>query len=314
MLKGGKMTQRRYWVVSPNVKNDEKTVEGWKKEILDHHIAIMGYGPDEYTGKKGRGNTGPKFAGRGDPSVQQGDIILIGRSRKGKELVAVGIVASESRLEPFPELHGHDEEVQVRDLKPFKNLTKLTKAEKSDVEEALSKALPHRGAMRELRDSNEDKRVKKWLDRWLSEIGDQHDDGSSSRRKPRQSDMQLRHKVEEAAYRVVEKFYTDQQYEVRGVQREKCGYDLKASKNRRTLKIEVKGLRGPKANTELTPKEYKYIKQKDKEYRLCIVTNALNYNQQRIQEFKFDSGKPGWFDQDRKELVIKERVAARVEG
>jgi hypothetical protein len=308
------MIQRRYWVVSPNVKNDEKTVEGWKKEILDHHIAIMGYGPDEYTGKKGRGNTGPKFAGKGDPSVQQGDIILIARSREGRELVAAGVVASKSRLEQFSESDDvEDVQVQVRDLKSFKNLTELIESEKP---EALSKALPHSKAMRELRESNEDdEQVKKWLDRWLSEIGDQHDDGSSGNGEPRQPDIQVRHMVEEAAYKAVEKFYEDQQYKVRGVQRERRGYDLEASKNGRTLKIEVKGLRGARAYTELTPNEYKYIKNEEKEFRLCIVTNALNRKPKKhIQEFKFDSRKQGWFDENKKKLVITERPGASVEG
>ncbi len=41
-------TQRKYWVVSPNVINQEKILIGWKKEILCTHAAMMGWSPSNY--------------------------------------------------------------------------------------------------------------------------------------------------------------------------------------------------------------------------------------------------------------------------
>lgn len=85
----------------------------------------MGWGPDDYD----RGyRRGPMFAGKGDPSVQQGDVILIARRHKanephGIEVVAVGMVDSEYWIDTFQ--HLHPESVQLRHLEPFKPLSKV---------------------------------------------------------------------------------------------------------------------------------------------------------------------------------------------
>jgi hypothetical protein len=79
------------------------------------------------------------------------------------------------------------------------------------------------------------------------------------------------------------------------------------------LNIEVKGLSGTAAVTELTPNEYQHIKEGDSSYRLCIVTNAL-HTSPTIQEFYFDPEKQAWVAQDGNHLHIEPRESARVKG
>jgi hypothetical protein len=167
------MGQRRYWVVSPNVDDHEKTVNDWKRLILEGW-AIMGWLGNErkYPGGK---KMGLQFAGKGNPPVQIGDAILIARSRTNKDVVAAGIVDSESTLKEYPkELKRNGKPVQVRKLTSFKDL----REEKlpGEVLQALgNKALPWKRTMRELQDYDEDVTVKKWLGQLL-QLSDQDEE------------------------------------------------------------------------------------------------------------------------------------------
>lgn len=84
---------RWYWIVSPNVRDDPKTVADWRQVSLLAHAAFMGYGP--YDWKK---TSGPKFAGTSDDElrirgVHDGDVVLIARSYRSRpEVVGFGIV------------------------------------------------------------------------------------------------------------------------------------------------------------------------------------------------------------------------------
>jgi len=152
------MPQRRYWIVSPNVEHDGK--RGWKQIILKDRVAIMGWGPDDYRKSHSRG---PQFAGRGSPSVQQGDIILVARRHKankpdGMELVALGVVNSEYWMDTFPYLHANP--VQLRALDPFKPL------EKAPRHIPVNKALPWQSALEEI-DPQIHKKVCDWLEKEL---------------------------------------------------------------------------------------------------------------------------------------------------
>ena len=303
------MAKRRYWVVSPNVGDYEGTVEGWTSLIMERSVAIMGYGPEERTGKKKRGCTGPKFAGRVEPGVRQGDIILIARGRNQRQLVAAGIVASEPTIERVPQLR--KQPVQMRRLVALKDLRQVERP--SAVQRALGRALPWKGAMRELGDSwQEDRQVKKWLDGIL-EAGNQHDDESRGGWGPRQPDIEHRHAVEVAAQKAVETRYSNRGYSVTDVSGDKQGYDLIASKRGQTLKVEVKGHSAGASHSELTPNEYRYMHRNDRSYRLCIVSYALYSEPKRqIQEFRFMLRKGGWFDDDRNRLCIRKRMGATV--
>lgn len=100
--------QPQYWVVSPNVKNQEKTVEDWKRVILRTRAAIMGWKPGDK-----RHRIGPRFAN----DVQIGDIILIARRHDWKpDVVGFGMVIGEYRERRF---RMSDAPVYVRELKPF---------------------------------------------------------------------------------------------------------------------------------------------------------------------------------------------------
>ena len=295
---------RNYWITSPNVDGSGKCVEQWKNEICRRHVAIMGWDPNVVSN-----NMGPRFAGIGHPSVQIGDVVLIGRSRTRREMVAVGIVDSEywsERLEPHP----HNDLVYLRHLEPFVLL--------EDVPEdlPLDSVLPHSKAMTEhplSLDRPDHRKVIHWVDEILTEgragLTGQGTHGGS----PRQPDIEHRHAVESAAQEAVTEFYTRQHYRVDDVSANRCGWDLLAEKGQLKLRIEVKGLSGTVAHAELTPNEYRLMRNEDSSYRLCIVTNALEASR-RIQEFKFDSARRRWVDQNGTRLAITEKLGAKVEG
>jgi hypothetical protein len=114
---------KKYWVVSPNVKNDPDTVEGrrkienWRERSRQESAAFMGYGPNDYDGPQWQGH---KFAGETDNGVKRGHVILIARQHKGKpDIVGFGVVSHDcGKPRHFQELP-EDENVTQRDLSPF---------------------------------------------------------------------------------------------------------------------------------------------------------------------------------------------------
>jgi hypothetical protein len=103
-------TSRKYWVVSPNVRFDAKTVAACRQASVKWQAAFMGWHPDDEAHR-----LGPKFA-RG---IEQGDVILIARRANGKpETVGFGTVVGKvrTRLKGFraPESFG-----SLRRLEPF---------------------------------------------------------------------------------------------------------------------------------------------------------------------------------------------------
>lgn len=292
--------QRNYWVVSPNVKDDEKTVEAWKQKILDEEAAIIGWGPDDYRPKNWMG---PRFAGKETPSVQQRDVILIARSRKNKDVVAVGVVDGGYQSRTYPELSV--EPVYLRHLKRFTELLEVP----GDV--PLGKLLPSHGrALIRIPDGYN--AIVQWLKREL-QLGDRV--ARTARRSigaPRQPDIDHRHAVEKAAQDAVEQYYRSQNYHVVDVSSNNYGWDLEPTRHRCTLHVEVKGLSGATLLTELTPNEYSPVESKKRSYRLCIVTHALNNSMRHIYEFSFNSKQKRWEDQEGNQLIIEERKGARV--
>jgi len=76
---------RRYWVVSPNVHNDD-TVDAWRRLSAAKHVAFMGWGVDRPIGKR--------FV----EAIKPNDVILIARRHKGQpDFVGFGIVEGASR-------------------------------------------------------------------------------------------------------------------------------------------------------------------------------------------------------------------------
>lgn len=112
-------TQRNYWVISPNVINQEKTVPDWKKEILRTHSAMIGWSPDDY----GHSQIGPKFAGKTKNSIHNGDVILIARRYRWEpDIVGFGVVDAGCTKRKF---NFSKYTVYFRNLKPFISISEL---------------------------------------------------------------------------------------------------------------------------------------------------------------------------------------------
>ena len=306
--------QVQYWVVSPNVKGTGAYLKNWMGFILHKKVAVVGWSGKEEDHPGGR-EMGQMFAGIGDPSVRLGDTILIAhRRRRELNLVAAGVVSSNPERKPAPDDKWHDGRVQMRRLKHFRDLTEV---DCKAIERALKKILSVQATIRLLEDSREDKKVKIWVDQLLqagnqNDEEDEEDGGSGVRWQP---DLETRYKVEQAAYNAVKKHYRDQGYRFAyDARKDGCGYDLVFTKNGRDLKVEVKGLKGHQIVTELTPKEYDFVRKGDSGFRLCIVTNALKrLPRKHTHEFEFDLTKATWCDkEDGKKLKVEPRLGAVV--
>lgn len=309
--------QGQYWVVSPNVKGTGAYLKNWTEFILHKKVAIVGWSGEEEDHPRGR-RMGQMFAGIGDPSVQLGDTVLIAHRRRwAPNVVAVGVICSKRKTKPVPDDNWHyGSKVQMRLLNHFRDLTEV---DCKAIEEALDKVLSGQAAIRLLKDSREGKEVRLWLDQLLQvdnqdeDDDEDEEDGSSGVRW--QPDLETRYKVEQAAYNAVKKHYRDQGYRFAyDARKDGCGYDLVFTKNGRDLKVEVKGLKGHNIVTELTPKEYDFVKRGDSGFRLCIVTDALKRRPKKhTHEFKFDPKKAAWFDTtDGKKLRVDPRPGAVV--
>jgi hypothetical protein len=107
--------QRRFWVVSPNVRDDYHTVGLWRQASVLHKAAFMGYPP----GDKSHKEIGYKFA----HVIRPNDIVLIARSHhRQPQVVGYGVVVGPykktlSGLKP-PESFGC-----LRKLAPFNALS-----------------------------------------------------------------------------------------------------------------------------------------------------------------------------------------------
>ncbi len=89
-------------------------------------------------------------------------------------------------------------------------------------------------------------------------------------------DQEKKVMVEKSAVDKVKGYYENKKYKVISVENDNCGWDLEVTKNGKYLKVEVKGLSGSIPSIELTPNEYRYFSNKDDDYRLAIVTSALD--------------------------------------
>jgi hypothetical protein len=81
--------------------------------------------------------------------------------------------------------------------------------------------------------------------------------------------------VEEAAIGTVKRSYEDDGWDVRSVEREKCGFDLECRKSRVVEHVEVKGVRGTEQSFIITAGEVEQAR-KDPTFVLMVVTSALS--------------------------------------
>jgi hypothetical protein len=78
--------ERHYWVVSPNVRDNERTAPEWKRASVLGHAAFMGYRPND---RKSGKSAGYRFA----HVISPGDLILIARRHHNEpDLAGFGIV------------------------------------------------------------------------------------------------------------------------------------------------------------------------------------------------------------------------------
>lgn len=91
----------------------------------------------------------------------------------------------------------------------------------------------------------------------------------------RPQDQERKARVEKAAIRACCTHFENLGYDVVSVEKDNVGWDLVAKSGRSSLRIEVKGLSGVEFSVELTPNEYSAFIQQANDYRLAVVTNAL---------------------------------------
>ena len=84
-------------------------------------------------------------------------------------------------------------------------------------------------------------------------------------------------RVEQAAIAVVAKWYEDQDWQVRSVEADKCGYDLECCKDGVEEHIEVKGVQGDDPTFIITAAEIRNL-MLDRKHVTAVVTNALSKN------------------------------------
>lgn len=86
----GTRGERRFWVVSPNVTNNNRAIELWKKAIKAHRAAFMGWRPDDP-----KHRLGAIFA----DDISKGDVILIARRFNNKpDVVGYGVVSADESV------------------------------------------------------------------------------------------------------------------------------------------------------------------------------------------------------------------------
>lgn len=146
---------RKFWIVSPNVRDNDQTVLEWRQASVTYKSAFMGYHPSDENHKQ----IGYKFA----HAIQPNDVILIARRHRGNiEVVGFGVVKGKFRRrlkglivpQPFGSL---------RRLSPFVALSSVPH------NIPLASALRHTMALRQLRPwrSKAERIICEWMERRL---------------------------------------------------------------------------------------------------------------------------------------------------
>lgn len=129
----------------------------------------------------------------------------------------------------------------------------------------------------------------------------------------RQSDLDKKILVEQKAINVAKQFYGEryEKHNVLSVEKENKGWDLEVRTKKGNLRVEVKGLSGKDVVIELTPNEYKIFKQRNLNYQLFVVTEALSKHLQ-YRVYKYQGKGNLWVGSDSSILKIKTVQSARL--
>ncbi|WP_165177652.1 DUF3883 domain-containing protein [Desulfovibrio sp. ZJ369] len=93
---------------------------------------------------------------------------------------------------------------------------------------------------------------------------------------PKSVNLEAKLLVEQNAVDATKAYYQELGFKVKSVEKDNCGWDLTAKHPGGVkLLIEVKGLSGQQISVQLTPNEYKTLKERHDDYILAICTNAL---------------------------------------
>jgi hypothetical protein len=126
----------------------------------------------------------------------------------------------------------------------------------------------------------------------------------------RQVDVFKRQRVEISAIEKTIEYFENLDYIVISKEKDNVGWDLEATNNKETLLLEVKGLSGKTVSVELSPNEYQKSNEFKGQYKLCIVTNALNNPNLEIFSYDFENKK--WKNIKNEKLIIEERISAKM--
>jgi len=120
--------------------------------------------------------------------------------------------------------------------------------------------------------------------------------------------------IEKAAVQKTWEFYESKGYELVSVEADNVGWDIEATKAQDILLIEVKGHCGNIIQFELTPNEYSQLKKQHKQYRVCVVCDALTKPNLTVLIPEKESEDWVLFEENgSRKIKLNEKVAAKAE-
>lgn len=120
--------------------------------------------------------------------------------------------------------------------------------------------------------------------------------------------------IEKTAVQKTWEFYESKGYELISVEADNVGWDIEATKAQDILLIEVKGHCGNIIQFELTPNEYSQLKKQHKQYRVCVVCDALTKPNLTVLIPEKESEDWVLFEENgSRKIKLNEKVAAKAE-
>jgi hypothetical protein len=155
------------------------------------------------------------------------------------------------------------------------------------------------------------RKVLKYIEKYSDDIDKSAKNNKQNRGQGKKTDPYKRQKVEEAAITKVTNYFEKLGYTVDSVEKDNVGWDLEARLKDDLLKLEVKGLSQDNVLIELTPNEYKKMKEYNDSYKICVVNNALR-KKPLLKIFSYSQQSSEWKDEQGNELKITEKLSAQM--
>lgn len=144
--------------------------------------------------------------------------------------------------------------------------------------------------------------VKKYIASVLDYIDNYNEKNEVADEQARQTDAQEKKRVEKKAVELVTKHYKSLGYTVISVEKDNIGWDLNAFNGKESLKLEVKGRGCDDIDVMITRNEYQNMKKYKRNYRLCVVTNALSAP--KLSIFYWNKKLNKWVDEKNDSVVL----------